>query len=154
MAGPGETDESPEENRDRLNAFMHALDDGDESKALALIDELFAEDYVLHTGGSTAAHQMDVLGRQGLRAATLGSFRTFSNMQHIIEDEFGDDEKMATRIRFQAVLMGDSLGVSPSWSRPGARKAGADYEMAVKGGDVIEATIAGAATPSGSDPRR
>ena len=85
---------------------------------------------------------MDVLGRQGLRAATLGAFRTFSNMQHIIEDEFGDDEKMATRIRFQAVSKGDFLGVSPSRSRPGARRVGASYEVAVKAGDVIEATVA------------
>ena len=93
---------------------MQALDDGDEPKAFALIDDLFAEDYVLHTGGSTVAHQMDVIGRQGLREATLGSFRTFSNMQHIIEDEFGDDQKLATRIRFRAVLKGDFLGVSAS----------------------------------------
>ena len=103
-----------EENRNRLNAFMQTLDEGDESKALALIDDLFAEDYVLHTGGSTVAHHVDVLGRQGLREATLGSFRTFSNMQHIIADEFGDDQKLATRIRFLAVLKGDFLGVSGS----------------------------------------
>ena len=46
-----------EENRSRLNAFVHALDERDESRACALIDELPAEDYVLHTGGSTVARQ-------------------------------------------------------------------------------------------------
>jgi alpha-L-fucosidase 2 len=35
-------------------------------------------------------------------------------------------------------------GRVPSWNRGGVRKAGANYEVAVKAGDVIEATFAGA----------
>jgi alpha-L-fucosidase 2 len=33
-------------------------------------------------------------------------------------------------------------GRVPSWSRPGGRKSGANYEVAVKAGEVIEATVA------------
>jgi predicted ester cyclase len=40
------------------------------------------------------------------------AFETFSRMQHIVEDEFGDDEKLATRIRFRAVIASEFLGVA------------------------------------------
>ncbi len=45
-------------------------------------------------------------------------------------------------------------GRVPSWNRGGVRKAGANFEVAVKAGDVIEATVAGAASSSGPDARR
>ena len=45
-------------------------------------------------------------------------------------------------------------GRVPSWSRGGVRKAGANYELSVKAGDVVEATVSGAAPSSGSAPRR
>jgi len=86
--------------------------DGNEATAFALIDELFPEDYVLHTGGSTLSHPADMVGRDGLKDHTRAAFQTFSGMQHIVEDEFGDDEKLATRIRFRAVLKGDFLGMT------------------------------------------
>jgi alpha-L-fucosidase 2 len=43
-------------------------------------------------------------------------------------------------------------GRVPSWSRPGIRRVGENFEMTVKPGDVIEATVAGAATSSGQVP--
>jgi alpha-L-fucosidase 2 len=41
-----------------------------------------------------------------------------------------------------------------AWNRPGVVKAGANFEVTVQAGDVIEATVAGAATLSGPDARR
>jgi alpha-L-fucosidase 2 len=43
-------------------------------------------------------------------------------------------------------------GRAPAWNRPGVVKAGANFEVTVKAGDVIEATVAGAAAPSGQVP--
>jgi alpha-L-fucosidase 2 len=45
-------------------------------------------------------------------------------------------------------------GRVPSWNRGGVRKAGANYEVSVQAGDVIEATVTGAVTSSGADARR
>jgi predicted ester cyclase len=101
-----------EENREKLNRYLKAIDHGDEAEVFALIESLFPEDYVLHTGGSTLSDPADVVGREALREHTRAAFRTFANMQHIIEDEFGDDEKLATRVRFLAVLKGEFLGVA------------------------------------------
>jgi len=71
---PKEAGTSFEENRRKLNEFMRALDDGDEAKAVALMDEYFQEDYVLHTGGSTLRNPIDVVGREGLREHTRVAF--------------------------------------------------------------------------------
>jgi alpha-L-fucosidase 2 len=43
-------------------------------------------------------------------------------------------------------------GRAPVWNRPGVVKAGANFEVTAQAGDVIEATVAGAATPSGQVP--
>jgi hypothetical protein len=51
-------------------------------------------------------------------------------------------------------LRDDFDGRVPSCSRGAVPKVGANYEVAVKAGDVIEATTAGAATSSGPEPRR
>jgi alpha-L-fucosidase 2 len=45
-------------------------------------------------------------------------------------------------------------GRVPSWNRGGVQKAGANFEVSVQAGDVIEATITGAVTSSGPDARR
>jgi alpha-L-fucosidase 2 len=45
-------------------------------------------------------------------------------------------------------------GRVPSWTRGDVRKTGSNYEMRVKGGDVIEAAFAGAPTTSGPDSLR
>jgi alpha-L-fucosidase 2 len=45
-------------------------------------------------------------------------------------------------------------GRAPSWNRSDVRKAGADYEVAVKAGEVIEASIGGPGTTSAAGSRR
>jgi hypothetical protein len=39
-----------EDNRQKFNHFIKVADADNESETVALIDELFAENYVLHTG--------------------------------------------------------------------------------------------------------
>ncbi len=47
-----------EDNRRKFNHFLKVADADNESETFALINELFAEDYVLHTGGSTLSDAM------------------------------------------------------------------------------------------------
>ena len=55
------------DTRWKFNHFLKRADADNESETVALIDELFAEDYVLHTGGSNLSDPKDVKGREGLR---------------------------------------------------------------------------------------
>jgi hypothetical protein len=41
-----------------------------------------------------------------------------------------------------------------AWNRPGVVKAGANFEVTVQAGDVVEATVAGAAGSLGPHARR
>jgi predicted ester cyclase len=97
-----------------MNRWLKAVDSGDEAAVFALIDELVLDTYVLHTGGSTLSDPRDVMGREGLREHTRAAYRTFGNMQHIVEDEFGDDDRLATRVRFRAIHKGEFLGIAPT----------------------------------------
>ena len=103
-----------EDNRQKFNHFLKVADADNESETFALIDELFAEDYVLHTGGSTLSDPKDVKGREGLREHVRVGYRTFGNVEHIVEDEFGNDYRLATRVRFRASLKGEFLGFAPA----------------------------------------
>ena len=99
---------SSEENMQRLRRYLTAVDSGDESRVLTLIEELVAEGYVAHMAGST------LQGRDGLKAHVRGAFATFANMEHIVEDEFASGDKVVTRVRFRAVQKGEFLGRAPS----------------------------------------
>ena len=106
-----------EDNRRKFNHFLKVADADNEAETFALIDELFAEDYVLHTGGSTLSDPRDVKGREGLKEHVRVGYRTFGNVEHIVEDEFGDDHRLATRVRFRADIKGEFLGFAPSGQR-------------------------------------
>jgi predicted ester cyclase len=97
-----------------MNRWIKVIDSGNEAEAFAVIDELFADNYVLHTGGSTLSDPRDVMGHEGLREHIRAGYRTFGNMQHIVEDEFGDDDRLATRVRFRAIHKGEFLGIAPT----------------------------------------
>jgi predicted ester cyclase len=103
-----------DDNRLKFNHFLKVADANNELQTFALIDELFAEDYVLHTGGSTLSDPKDVKGCEGLREHVRVGHRTFGNVEHIVEDEFGDDYRLATRVRFRASLIGEFMGFAPT----------------------------------------
>jgi predicted ester cyclase len=105
---------SYEENSRCMNRWLHAIDSGDEAEVGALIDELASDDYVLHTGGSTLSDPNDVKGREGLREHVRTAYKIFGNMQRLVEDEFGDDDRLATRVRFRAIHKGEFLGIAPT----------------------------------------
>jgi predicted ester cyclase len=99
---------SGEENKKRIQHYFEVVDSGDQAKLLALIDELMADDYVAHTAGAT------IRGREGLKDYARGVYTTFGNMQHIVEDNLADGDKVVTRVRFRAALKGEFLGIAPS----------------------------------------
>jgi predicted ester cyclase len=100
------------ENSRCMRRWIESVDSGNEADALALIEELFAVDYILHTGISALSDPVDIRGHEGLREHLRVANRSFRNMQHIVEDEFGDDYRLATRIRFRATQKGELPGSS------------------------------------------
>lgn len=102
---------SGENNKQAIRRYFATLDQGDEDRFLALIDELVAEDYVCHLAGST------VEGRESLKSHARGALATFGDMHHIVEDEIAEGDTVMTRGRFRAVLKGEFLGVAPSGQR-------------------------------------
>lgn len=99
---------SCEENKQRIERYFQAVDSGDTARVLALIDDLVAEDYVAHTAGAT------IQGRDGLKDYARGVYATFADMQHIIEDNLADGDKVVTRVRFRAVQKGEFAGLAAS----------------------------------------
>jgi len=100
------------ENSRRFNEWLKAVDDRDEAKISRMINEWVAEDYVFHNGGSTLWEPADVVGRQGMREHTRAAFDACSSIEHVVEDAFGDDSRLATRTRVRAVVKGDFLGIA------------------------------------------
>lgn len=94
-----------------LETWFESLDHGTEAQSLALVDQLFAPDYVCHMAGS------EMVGRDALKAYTSGAHAIFGEMEHQVLDNFGDGDLLATRVRFTAVHKGEFLGIPATGSR-------------------------------------
>jgi predicted ester cyclase len=105
------------ENKRCVGEWLKTLDSGDEARVSALIDEIVTDDYVLHTGGSTLSDPQDVVGREGLRNHVRIAYRTFADMRHLVQDEFGDNDRLVTRAQFSAKQIGEFCGVPPTGAR-------------------------------------
>ena len=66
------------------------------------VDEILAEDFVAHTPGS----EMMPPGREGAKAADMGSHVSFPDKQTVIEDVFGEGELTVAHVRMTGTNKG------------------------------------------------
>jgi len=101
---------SADDNKRLIVQYLETLDGGDQERALRLVDEIVADDYVAYWAGSTYR------GRDLLKSHIANAYQTFGDMRHTIEDNIAEGETVVTRVTFRAMLKEDFLGL------PGAGK--------------------------------
>ncbi len=106
-----EEEMTAETNVDCIRRYFEVTDKGDEGATLAIIDELFAEDYVAHMAGATIER------RETLKTHASASYTAFSEMEHRIEDNFGSGDKVTTRVLFRAIHSSDVFGIPATGRR-------------------------------------
>jgi predicted ester cyclase len=108
--------------------------EGDKGKeqAFVLVDELIAEDYVCHFANS------EIHGPEGLKEHMNQGSSFFSNMQHIIKDNFAEGNKVATRCVFHAIHSGDFMGIPPTGKQ---LECPVNYIHRIEDGKIKEAWV-------------
>jgi len=82
------------------------------SANLDAIDELFAEDYVLHIEGS-----QDIKGAKTLKKMVAESLAALSEATFCINDMVAEGDKVVTRWTLTAIHSGDFMGAPPTGNR-------------------------------------
>ena len=78
---------------------------------LALIDDLYAEDFFSHPN---SINPEGIRGPKGIRNFVTGLLHAFPEIHFDIVDELTEADKVATRWVFQATLRGDLFGFPPT----------------------------------------
>ena len=92
-----------EENKALSRRF---LDETQNNKNLATVDELIAPNFVGHTAG--------VRGIEGLKEAIRANLTAFPDLQTTIEDQISDGNKVVSRYTARATHKGVYHGVAPT----------------------------------------
>ena len=74
------------------------------------VDEIFAEDFVGYSSGSSDP----IRGREGVKQSLDGYLSAFPNLQMTIEELVADDDKVAVRWFAEGTHNGDLLGMPPT----------------------------------------
>jgi steroid delta-isomerase-like uncharacterized protein len=94
---------SLQENKDAIRNFWNEVFN---NKKLELIDSLFTEDYVYH-----GAAGQDIHGREGLKQFLNMYFNAFPDIHAEIEDIFGEDDKVVSRVMCRGTHQGELMGM-------------------------------------------
>jgi predicted ester cyclase len=86
------------DNIDAIRRLERAYGDQD----YGTVDEILAEDFVAHTPGS----EMMPPGREGAKAADMGSHVSFPDKQTVIEDVFGEGDLTVSHVRMTGTNKG------------------------------------------------
>jgi predicted ester cyclase len=100
-----------DDNRRLIRRYFEVVDRGPLAKAVELVDECVAEEYVAHMAGVT------LRGRDALKGHLKSAYAAFSDMQHLVEDEIGERDKVVTRVCFRAIQNGPFAGIAASGRR-------------------------------------
>lgn len=97
-----------EQNKALMVRWFKEVDRGDMESIFALVDEIFSDDYISH-GAEYEMHSL-----KDLKEHITSSQNTYSDMQHIIEDNFAEGNMVATRCTFRATQKGEFMGMPPT----------------------------------------
>jgi steroid delta-isomerase-like uncharacterized protein len=94
-----------EQNKALIVRYFQEVDKGDVEAVNALIDEMYAPDYV----GYFALSEQH--GPEALKEHYSNALLTFGDMHHTVEDMIAGGHMVAVRCTFQATHKGDFMGV-------------------------------------------
>ena len=78
-------------------------------RKLALVDELFATDYVQHAAG-----EMEARGREGIKQFFTTFVNVFPDIYITIDDMVAERDKVVTRATFRGTHRRDFMGIAPT----------------------------------------
>jgi len=101
--------EKIEKNKTLVRRWFEIEDSGNLTKILPEVDAFFAHDFVVHLASG------DIYGSEGFKEYIREAVASWSgDMEHIIEDIFGEGDKVVTRCTFQATHKGKFMGIAPT----------------------------------------
>ena len=117
---------SIEENKAIVRRWVEELN----QKNLAVVDELFASNYVGHVAGME-----DVRGREAHKQALAAGFTAFPDHHFTVEDMIGEGDKVVTRVTGTGTQQGEFQGVAPTGKQ--ATMKGMVMHR-IEGGKIVE----------------
>jgi len=97
-----------EQNKELVRRYFKGVDTGDVESLFALVEQIFASDYIDHSA-TYEGH-----GIEGVREHIKFAFDTFGGMRHDLEELIAEGDKVCVRGTFQATQKGDLFGVQPT----------------------------------------
>ena len=99
---------STEENKAVVRRFYEVHNKGKEA-VMAVIEELYAPDYVLH--GTGVLPDLDPAGVKQLYTAFLTAF---PDMHIVVEDMIAEGDKVVCRVTLRGTHQGEFMGIPPT----------------------------------------
>jgi len=97
---------STEQNKAAERRIIEGLNKGD----LAIVNELFAADYVYHGPASLG----EARGPEGFKQLVKMIYSGFPDFHMAIEDMVGEGEKVVTRATYSGTHKGEFVGIAPT----------------------------------------
>jgi len=94
---------SVEENKAMARRYVEEVNKGN----LAVVDELFAADCVLHLAGG-----QEIRGPEGVKQVFTMLFTAFPDYHMTVEDRVAEGDRVVTRFTFTGTHKGDLMGIA------------------------------------------
>jgi steroid delta-isomerase-like uncharacterized protein len=104
---------SVSDNKELIRRFWEQVFNG---RRLELIDSMFTDDYVYH-----GAAGQEVVGREGLKQFLNMFFNAFPDMRVVVEDVFGEGDRVASRAMCRGTHKGELMGIPPTGKQVAVR---------------------------------
>lgn len=101
-----------EANKATIKRFWEEVFNG---RNLALVDDLFVEDYVHH-----GARGQEFAGREALKQDLGRYFSAFPDLRVDVEDVFAEGDRVASRVAGQGTHNGELMGIPPTGRKAAA----------------------------------
>ena len=99
-------------------------------KDLALVDELFASNYVFHGAGG-----QEIRGPEGLKQTLATQFTAFPDLHTTIEDMVAEGDKLVARLTATGTHQGEYQGIAPTGKKVTGTVININHGV---GGKVVE----------------
>jgi predicted ester cyclase len=94
-----------EQNTAPAKRYLEGLDSGDVEKALAIVDEVFVPDCIIHSAAG------ELQGIEKVKQYVKNVFLTWSDLHHPVEQIIATSDIVITRITFKAKQTGEFMGI-------------------------------------------
>ena len=99
---------STQDKTDLVQRWFEAVDNQDVTQVLLLADELFSPDFVGHFAAD------EFRGIEAWKNLVTDAMAASPDMHHILDDAFGEGDKLVTCITWRSTHKGEFMGIPPT----------------------------------------